>query len=972
MKYFLLPILLIFLISSEMFCQAPDFLWVNNAGSPGSTTGEKVAVDNKDNIIVTGYFDSTITFGTTELSSYGADDIFIAKYDPSGKILWATHAGGNDYDESYGIATDKSGNIYITGSFSISAVFDAAAVRSNGGSDAFVAKYDPNGRLIWVRTGGGQSYDIGYGIAVDNDDNVIITGNFSNSAVFGNINLIGHFLNEIFVVKYDSAGSVLWARSGAGSGFNNYSSGVATNSNNDIFITGSIGDTVTFDNLTVVSLGVSDAMVAKYDANGNISWIKQAGGADNYDYSSDIFIDIKDNIYFTGQFSGTASFGNVQLTSAENSDIFIAKYNSSGIPVWVSQDSKYPSNSGIGITADNAGNVSVIGNSLLGDFDDIYIGRFNKSGIKIWNTIAGGKSNDRAGGIAIGSNGDLVVSGSFSDSAAFGSKKIVSLGYSDAFSGRIPVPQIKFSQDTLNFSNVAPGETVIKNVSYSNSSRAALHIFNSNFVDINKQYNIQGKIVDTVTAGGSGSVGIKFSPNILGRLFSELIIESDAPTSPDTLFIYGNAVNPVFGFSSDTLNFGNVDVNKISTKTLTIKNTGSTNLFISNFSISGTDKNDFNLINAPQPDTIPTLTSKDLLIDFKSSAPGLKTAKLILESNVIGNPDTIYLIGTASIGNINLSSNQINFGSIDINHDSISALKISNKGTGSLILSNYSVIGTDSSDFTVNRNDLPDTISSGKSINISIKFTPKTSGNKNALLLILSNSAAGTDTVRLSGKGASPITVEIPSINNVGQNTNLIANPPRGFNFTSNKLYYRRTGESAYQQTDLILSNNTFTGVIPASYSTIRGIQYYIVFSEPDYTLTYPANDPVNNPAYISVSVPEYTYPSAIKNSVYQMISIPLFISNPVIDSVLTGSYGAYDNTKWRVLRWNSITNSYNEYPNLNEELVPGNAFWLIENEGKSFSIKNAATISSGRYNVNLQPGWNQIGDPYAIRCRLG
>ncbi|MGB8316786.1 MAG: T9SS type A sorting domain-containing protein, partial [Ignavibacteriaceae bacterium] len=241
-------------------------------------------------------------------------------------------------------------------------------------------------------------------------------------------------------------------------------------------------------------------------------------------------------------------------------------------------------------------------------------------------------------------------------------------------------------------------------------------------------------------------------------------------------------------------------------------------------------------------------------------------------------------------------------------------------------------------------------------------------GNKTASLLIGSNAKSFPDTVRLTGKGASAISVEIPPNNNVGQNTGLTANPPQGFNFTSNKLYYRMTGESTYQQTDLTLSNNTYTGIIPASYSTIRGIQYYIVFSEPGYTVSYPANNPVKNPASIEVSVPEYTYPAEIKNSVYQMISIPLHLSKPVIDSVLTASYGAYDNTKWRILRWNPVSNSYSEYPELNGELLPGNAFWLIENEGKSFNIKNAVTVpSSVNYSVSLQPGWNQVGDPYAF-----
>ncbi len=1074
-KYFSVFIFVsVYIISTtNSFSQAPDFQWINHAGSPGYTTGEKVAVDNKDNIIVTGYFDSTITFGNTTFTSYGSADIFIAKYDPSGKILWARQAGGSNYDNGFGVATDKIGNIVITGSFSsASAKFDGLSVRSVGGSDVFVAKYDPNGKIIWAKTAGGKLYDVGYGVTSDKNNDIIITGTFSNSINFNGIGLDGHSYSDIFVAKYDSSGNILWAHSGGSNGFYNSGNAVAVNSNNDIFIAGTISDTATFDNLTVTSIGGADAIIAKYDVNGNIIWIEQAGGQENYDYGNDISIDKNDNIYVTGEFSGTAFWRNFQLTSVENSDIFIAKYNASGIPMWVDQDSKYPTNAGIGISVDDAENVSVAGNMLIGDFDDVYIGRFNKDGKKIWSTITGGNSNDQAGGIANSLNGDMVISGSFSDTASFGSKELVSIGYSDVFLGKIPVPQLTFSPGILNFNNAAPGENITKSIIYSNPSKSTLHIYNTYFVDSKKQYILESKIVDSIAAGGIENLNIKFLPNIPGRHTAELIIESDAPTSPDSVFITGNVINPSYSFSSDSLNFGNVDINNTTGKILTIKNNGSTNLFINNLVLSGENISDFSLPGLIRPDTIPPLSSKNLTINFTPSTVGIKSGFLIVETNSIYGPDTISLTGTGifrtvtfstrqldygnkevgssvqksititnngsvdiifsnklltnktdfslldssvpdtlhpeisrqyrinfnpqSPGNktgkiifvsnseggadtltltgngtsalMVLSSNQIDFGSVDINHDSISALKISNTGNGSLIISNYSIAGSNPGDFTISNSTVPDTILSGNSGDVNIKFAPQTSGNKTASLLIASNTNSLPDTVRLSGKGASVISVEIPANNNVDQNTNLTANPPQGFNFTNNELYYRRSGESSYQQTDLTLSNDIYTGVIPASYSTIRGIQYYIEFSEPGYTVTYPANNPVNNPAYIAVSVPEYTYPTVIKKSVYQMISIPLLISNPVIDSVLTSSYGAYDNTKWRVLRWNPGTNSYSEYPELNGNLVPGNAFWLIENEGKSFNIKNAVTVSSsGSYSVNLQPGWNQVGDPYAF-----
>ena len=298
----------------------------------------------------------------------------------------------------------------------------------------------------------------------------------------------------------------------------------------------------------------------------------------------------------------------------------------------------------------------------------------------------------------------------------------------------------------------------------------------------------------------------------------------------------------------------------------------------------------------------------------------------------------------------------------------ISTLTLSNYGTGNLVINSYLITGSNAGDFSLGNHTVPDTLISGYSRNLAINFSPQSSGNKSALLIISSNSTAGSDTVILSGKGASIISVEISADNNVGQNTNLTVSPPPGFNFTTNKLFYRRAGERTYQQSDLSGSGNSFIASIPASFSTIRGIQYYIMFSEEGYTVTYPLNDPANNPAYIGVKVPQYTYPSAILKSVYRMVSIPLNVSNPLVDSVFGNTFGTYDNTKWRVLRWNPEANSYTEYPNLNGNLIPGNAFWFIENDSKSFNIKNASTVSSsGSYTIKLQPGWNQVGNPYAF-----
>ena len=236
------------------------------------------------------------------------------------------------------------GNVYVTGTFKSTADFDPSADTANliavGGPDIFFAKYDVDGNYLWAKSIGNAAWDVGPGIAVDGVGNVYMTGSFEGTVDFdpgvGTANLTSVGLFDIFFAKYDTAGNYLWAKSiGMGRGYSIYVDGVS-----NVHLTGYFSGTADFDpgagtaNLT--SAGNSDIFFAKYDTAGNYVWAKSIGSIFN-DRSYSIAIDGTGNVYITGYFSDTADFDpgiDTANLTANGNNIFIAKYDSTGNYLW--------------------------------------------------------------------------------------------------------------------------------------------------------------------------------------------------------------------------------------------------------------------------------------------------------------------------------------------------------------------------------------------------------------------------------------------------------------------------------------------------------------------------------------------------------------------------------------------------------------------------------------------------------------
>lgn len=339
-------------------CPNGNYLWARHAGSLQNVHGRGIEVDNSGNVIITGLFNDTLHFGRPEdhdyfqLASRGDEDIFIAKLDNAGNYLWVSQAGGPEWDRGYTVTSDSFGNSYITGIFSGTAYFgpndrdNNIALISNGGSDIFLAKLDPDGDFIWARSAGGTGDEYSIGIAIDNDDNLFITGFFVYSAYFGGpcieneVELISMGDRDIFIAKYDSDGNFLWARS-AGGPANDLGWGIATDLAGNCYISGFFLNMAYFgkpgedDTILLISEGEHDLFLTKLCPGGNFLWARQASSTkDIISYGN--VVDSEGNSYLTGYFEGEARFGThqghnaINIISRGNKDIFIAKTDTDG------------------------------------------------------------------------------------------------------------------------------------------------------------------------------------------------------------------------------------------------------------------------------------------------------------------------------------------------------------------------------------------------------------------------------------------------------------------------------------------------------------------------------------------------------------------------------------------------------------------------------------------------------------------
>ena len=424
--------------------------WAAASGGGGSDVGNAIAVDAAGNSYVAGYFNGTATFGTNTLTSAGNTDIFITKQDGNGQLLWVRRAGGTGYDAAKGIAVDALGNCYVTGAYEGEAGFSSTTLTNTSAAsyaDVFLAKYDPAGNLVWARSAGVEfAHDEGTAVAVDGAGNVLVTGR-SVLDTFAGVPVANP--GRIFVAKYTSAGAEVWARkAGSYSGGNqDTGTGIATDSAGNVFVTGVFYSPVAaFGAGSFTNLGSADVFLTKFDAAGTLLWSRQAGGVAQ-DEAGGVAVAADGSAYLVGATGGSATFSGSNVTSLAGaaSDGFIAKYAGSGSVMWVRQFGGSGLSVARAVAVDAAGTVHVtgyfsggatFGTNTLGGISgsyDAFLTRLDANGVFAFVQQAGGADLSGDFGLGVGADGagNSVITGYFSGTSSVGGNTLPSRGAED-------------------------------------------------------------------------------------------------------------------------------------------------------------------------------------------------------------------------------------------------------------------------------------------------------------------------------------------------------------------------------------------------------------------------------------------------------------------------------------------------------------------------------------------------------------
>jgi gliding motility-associated-like protein len=438
---------------TSLHSQTAKLEWAKQMSGKSYDACKAIVLDGQANIYATGYFSDIVDFdpgaGVFNLTSFGAEDIYISKADPDGNLIWVKQIGGFRYQAGYAITLDAANNIYVTGIFFGTVDFDPGPGISNltsaGNEDVFICKLNNNGNFLWAKKIGGVSNDFCNAIVLDNTGNIFCNGYFDGTADFdpgnGIFNMTALGATDIYVCKFTNDGTFLWAKQMGGTS-SEAAYSIALDDQNNVYSTGFFWGTADFDPGPAVfnlqSSGFGDGYILKLSSNGNLIKAGKLGGT-NQVRSESLKLDKAGYIYLTGYFDGVTDFdmgtGIVSLNSSiGDEDIFIAKYNLNLDFVWVKQIIGVSFQKAFSIDVDEKGDVYTTGHyNGSADFDpgpgtyqltasgdpNIFVLKLNSSGNFIWVAQGEGPFYGSGYSLKVDKTNNIYVGGTFEGAKDF-------------------------------------------------------------------------------------------------------------------------------------------------------------------------------------------------------------------------------------------------------------------------------------------------------------------------------------------------------------------------------------------------------------------------------------------------------------------------------------------------------------------------------------------------------------------------
>lgn len=393
--------------------------------------------DSAGDVLVTGIFTEKIAFDAQTLTSEGVTDVFLGKLSGAdGAVIWSKRFGDSSGQESVSTALDATGNVLLTGFFFGSIDFGGGPLVTSGESDVFLAKLDGNGTHLWSKRFGDSNFQESTSVVVDSAGDIFLAGSFAGTINLGGGALTSAGNKDIFVAKLSGVdGAHLWSKR-FGDSKAQENAALAIDSAGNLLMTGSFAGTIDLGGGPLTSAGGRDIYVAKLDgASGAPLWSKRFGSTEDQLVSSISAVGTESILI--GSYYGAFALEGINLTSAGLTDLFCARMDESGKPVWAKSFGDAAPQVGADVTTDDLGNVLLAG-SFSGSIDlgggslatdgstDALLGKLDGNGEHQWSKRFGDDGIQSATAIAHDGQTNGLLGGNFAGKIDLGGGALVS------------------------------------------------------------------------------------------------------------------------------------------------------------------------------------------------------------------------------------------------------------------------------------------------------------------------------------------------------------------------------------------------------------------------------------------------------------------------------------------------------------------------------------------------------------------
>lgn len=384
--------------------------------------------------------------GTSAIDSQPADAT-APDGPPPVPLGWSIRLGGDGYDSAEALAFNPAGDLFVAGVYTGPADLGGEGVPSVGnGQDVFVARFSPDGELVWVRTIGGAQGDGVAGLAVDGAGDVVVAGSFSQACDFGGETRASVGWGDAFVARYRGADGILLDLFTSGSEGDEYLRAMALDATGDVVLAGSFAGTVTLGGTTFAGEGYADIFVARLGPTLEVAEAFVLGSALD-DHAESIVADPAGGIVLAGRFAGPLTLGGAVHECAGEFDGFAVSYSAMGVERW-SRVFSTPGDDCVSGVALGADGEVVVGGFLSGSVDlgdgfreaygfrDAFLAGYAADGAFRAAVTFGSAVDEKVDGVAIAGDGDIVATGTFTADMSMGGPLLENQGSFDLFVAR--------------------------------------------------------------------------------------------------------------------------------------------------------------------------------------------------------------------------------------------------------------------------------------------------------------------------------------------------------------------------------------------------------------------------------------------------------------------------------------------------------------------------------------------------------